>query len=266
MRPNILCLLLLAILAGVGIGPAYAANSEFRAFEAGEPVTIRPDRAYILIRAQRGSIFVRVPTAQEQAHYRALKLVALAKMGKKAPAYADFAFDPGTVRNIHNLWNKKPYEEVSPLPIPPVQLIETVPGDYILYGVGGPNAYILCFCLGTVGFSAKAGEITDVGTFFTDRADRLSILPELASETNIGPTAAGDFPLTAGALRPYRTGDRIPPALLSLPRHEARFHAVGPYVDRRARNINRLAAIPGVLAYDLGQVIDVRSGKIAPPR
>lgn len=266
MKPHILRLLLLAILAGVGIGPAYAAKPEFRAFEAGEPVTIRPDRAYLLVRVQRGAIFVRVPTAQEQADYRTLKLAALAKMGKRAPAYADFAFDPGTVRNVHNLWNKKPYEAVDLLPIPPVQLIETVPGDYIVYGVGGPNAYILCFCLGTVGFSAKAGEITDVGSLFVDRADRLSVLPELASETNIGPTAAGDFPLSAGAIRPYRTGDRIPPALLNLPRREARFHAVGAYLDRRARNINRLAAIPGVLAYDRGQVIDVQSGKIALPR
>ena len=149
-------------------------------------------------------------------------------MGNKDPAYNDFSLDTGNLRNVYNLWNKKPYETVSPLPVLPVQLIETLPGDFIVYGVGSPNAYLLCFCLGTVGFSAKAGEITDVGTFMTDRADLPSILPELASETNIGVTAAGDFPLTAGAIRPYRVGDRMPPSIVGLPRNEARFFCGWP--------------------------------------
>jgi hypothetical protein len=58
----------------------------------------------------------------------------------------------------------------------------------------------------------------------------------------------------------------VPAAILASKVDPAVFHAVGPFVDPNVLLINRLAAIPGVLAYREGRVIDVRSGEEALPR
>jgi hypothetical protein len=257
----------LAIAASLATLPVQVAAAPsypgFMPFSTAQAVTIRPDRGYLLLRSGNGTALMRVPSSAEQGGYRSQKLAAIARKGAKAPPYDDFTFAPNGMQNLYVLWNKKPFEVGEAIP---VQLIEVEPGDYILYGVSAPNVFLACYCFGTVGFSARAGEITDIGTHLMGQASEPSPFPELASETNIGVTARGDFPATAGALRPYRQGDRIPPAIAGMPRVTAEFHAVGPYLEPSARNVNRLAAIPGVLAYDRGKVIDVQTGKVVGPQ
>jgi hypothetical protein len=45
----------------------------------------------------------------------------------------------------------------------------------------------------------------------------------------------------------------------------ARFHAIGPFIETNTLLATRLAPVEGVLRYDGGRVIDIASGKEAPP-
>lgn len=55
----------------------------------------------------------------------------------------------------------------------------------------------------------------------------------------------------------------MPDALRGATVRRADYHAVGKFFDPRAVTINRLVPVPGILAYDGGRVIDVRSGREA---
>jgi hypothetical protein len=65
------------------------------------------------------------------------------------------------------------------------------------------------------------------------------------------------------ALVPPNNGTNTPEILHGFTVENAQLHAVGPFHDRLAVSINRLAPIPGVLAYDHGKVIDLKTGEIA---
>jgi hypothetical protein len=242
-------------------------SEEVRQIRAGEAIQLRDDRAYLLLRIARKGVgqtpaILRVPEAAELAAWEAAKQAAYAKSSRKVP-YESFAFRYDGAPNLHGLGHNKwlaEDETVSTI------LAEVRPGNYILYGHGYAGFLFQCLCLGTVGFTAAPGRITDLGTFMTDTAAKQSVHPELAEETGIGPTASMDYNLFAAALRPPRPGEALPAGLDSAKVDPAALHAVGPFVDPNVMLINRLAAIPGVLEYREGRVIDVRTGQEAMPR
>jgi hypothetical protein len=68
-------------------------------------------------------------------------------------------------------------------------LIEVDPTDYIIYGSTDGGDLETCNCLGTVGFHADAGVITDLGTILFDDSDAVSEIPELAPITGVTESA-----------------------------------------------------------------------------
>lgn len=259
---------LAAILACALPSAASAAPSEeVRLIRAGEAVQLRDDRAYLLLRIARKGVgqtpvILRVPEEAELARFESAKRAAYAKKPRKV-SYEDFVFDYDGATNLHGLGPNKAFVEDENVA---TVLAEVRPGRYILYGHGYSGFLYQCLCLGTVGFTAAPASITDLGTFMTDTAEKRSVHPELAEETGIGPTASIDHVLFAAALRAVRPGDPLPATVDPGKVEPAVLHAVGPFVDPNVILINRLAAIPGVLAYREGRVIDVQSGHEAMPR
>jgi hypothetical protein len=237
-----------------------------RPIRAGEPIQLRTDKAYLLVRiGLRGTtqdpVFLREPEPAEIAAFDSARGAAFAKKGGKGDLQS-FIFDYQGMPNLFVLSHRKALaadKEQATV------LAEVMPGRYVLYGQAFGGFIFQCNCLGTVGFDAPAGVVTDLGSYLSDRADKLSVYPELASETNIGPTARMDFLLFVSGLVPARANGAVPGGVDHAMVRPAVLHAVGPYVDPNVMHINRLAPIPGVLRYDGGQVIDVASGQEAKP-
>ena len=292
-------LILLATLLALGAPASAGLKPELREITAGEQITIRPDRAYLLIRIFRPEgvtsvepVLLRVPAQAELDAYNAAKREAFTKarpklvearasaLRKKAEAEAskrafkgtvppdptlenfDFVYDRAV--NVSNVHKGKPLVAGQP---ESVYLLEGVPGQYIVYGAAYGSPMLvdwihLCFCLGTVGFEAKPGVITDLGTFVGDTAKKRSVIPELAQESGFGPSSDTPFVLLTGTIRPATSA--TPPAPLAGQRIlAADYHAVGKFLEPNAQGINRMVPIPGVLAYDNGKVIDMKSGQVA---
>ncbi|MES2496052.1 MAG: hypothetical protein V4618_08055 [Pseudomonadota bacterium] len=265
-----LCRLLAAIyviFSGEAVN-ATKPSSHFRPIVAGELFQQKADRAYILARCMAAwepcaiPMFLRLPSADEVNYFQSAKLEAWKKKGGKI-ALADFSFELPDINNLYYVDTKNALERDA---VGSTYLIETDPGTYVIYGLGNKLSMAVCLCLGSIKFSAKAGDITDVGTFLSSRASEPPLYPELAEVTDLGPTFDMDFPLPAIALRPVSANDRLPSMLRAFPRVAAQFHAVGPFFEASARLITRLAPFPGVLAYKRGAVIDVRSGEELPSR
>lgn len=295
--------LLLAMALALGMMPVAAQADpagEIIELDPKAPLTIAPDKAYFLIRLDRPKgaakiepILLRVPREQELKDYYAARAAAFAKaepdlrkaraelLAKKAaaeakgktynepippePTEANYNFVWDARANVDNVEFNKPYMVAG---TQSVILAEAPPGSYVLYGgsLGGifRAGLHVCFCLGTVGFEAKAGEVTDLGTFLGDAAKFPSSIPELAPETGFGPSSDSLFSLLAGTVRPVRSGDPVPPQLAGSKVVAADYRAVGRYFHPGALGLNRLVPVPGVLAYDREKVIDVKSGTQAP--
>jgi hypothetical protein len=281
-------LVALALLFVPALAPARAPR-EMIEIRAGEPVSIRPDRAYLLFRTDRPEgvhafepIFLRIPTADEMARYEAARRAAYAlaepellrrhqqqvqRNGERAgppPSLETFDFDYDQVSNLQHIDAARALARGRPESI---YLVEVMPGDYVLYGVtweAGPPVVSVCLCLGTIGFSARPGVVTDLGQFVGDTVHEVSAIPELRAESGFGPSIYGYRILIGAAMRPVRAGMTIPEVLRSAEIRPAEYRAVGKFIDPGAMAINRLAPIPGVLAYDGGRVIDVATGRAAP--
>lgn len=290
MRAAVVLAVLCAVAAPAAAKPK--APPEFVQITAKEGVSIKPDKAYILYRTNatgHGPAFMRIPTRAELDAYAQAKREAFEKdkpkliaarekiIAQKAadetagrpsraivppePTLDSYDFVYTDVLNLQGLDPGKALEKGEG---ERVMLLEATPGDFVLYGTGWRNVITTCMCLGTVGFSARAGEIVDLGTILVDIAWQKSAVPELAGETGLGASVNGHLALFAMALRPAAVGGAKPAALASLTVQPAKFRAVGSFVAPGLFNINRLAPVPGVLAYDEGRVVDVQSGKVAP--
>lgn len=268
--------------------PALAKPAEMMV-PAAAGVTLKPDRAYLLLRTLKGSpapALMRVPSEAELAAHEAARAAAFARAepelvktrnaalareqaakaaGKPfretippVPSLETFDFVYEDISNLANVPMGKPLEKTD---TGATHLLEVMPGDYVLYGVGFAKALHTCLCLGTVGFAAPAGQITDLGTILIALAWRPSDIPELAGETNMGASVNGHVALWAVALRP--ASGAVPAALTGVT--PADYRAVGKFLSPIAFNINRLAALPGVLGYRGGDVLDLRSGAVVSP-
>lgn len=261
---------------------------------------LRTDRAYLLFRIPRPSgansiepLLMRVPTEDEIAHYERAREMAFTEAL------------PGLRRDYERELERdqrrraRGRENDEPLPQPPsletfqfvwdelanlqdvdfsdtfartqeenTYLVEAVPGEYVLYGMSpsvGLPRLMVCFSLGTVGFSAQAGQITDLGYIIGDIARDRSIQPELAAESGYGPSSdVGMGVLLAGTVRPVRSDSSMPAGLATMPVLAAEYQAVGRFLTPNTMGINRLVAVPGVLDYDRGTVIDARTGEPVP--
>ena len=290
-------LLLALLLLAAPAAQAAPAVDEMIEIEAGKAVTIRPDRAYLLFRRIRPEgvlsiepIFLRIPSDSEMARYSAARREAWlraqpelvrkreAQLRKKAeaeaagtefkgeipppPSLENFNFVYDEVANVRRVDTDKAFLKGKP---ESVYLVEVLPGDFILYGASYGSAAVkpslfACMCLGTVGFQAPAGVITDLGWFMGDRADKLSRIPELKDETGLGSGSVAIHAPLAATVRPVQADTQLPAGIPTASVRPARYRAIGRFVDPRAITIARLAAVPGVLAYEGRKVIDVATG------
>lgn len=294
---NFVAALVLACLPVVAHGKQ---ARDFVPVEAGSAVIIKPDRAYILFRTNRAlaragiaPVLMRVPTSDEMSRYDQARGLAFALalpklqqerakvLARKTVAEVagkpftdtippeptvdtfEFAWD-GAV-NIENADLGKSYLKGED---EQVYLIELRPGDYVVYGasLGGiirPGLHV-CFCLGTVGFTAKPGQIADMGYFLSDVVKMRSRIPELAPESDFGPSSDPSLVLLGGTVRPAAAGLAVPAGIPVTAVHVAEYRAIGRYFNPGAMGVNRLVPVPGVLGYDRGKVLDLRSGRTVP--
>ena len=290
--------LLLAFLLLACPAALQARVDEMVEIKSGQPVTIRPDRAYLLFRTIRPGgvpsiepVFLRVPSAAEMARYAEVRRKAFeaakpdlirkreAQLRKKAeaeaagkpfkgeipppPALENFNFVYDEVANVQRIDDAGAFARG---PGENVYLVEVLPGDYVLYGASYGSGFVFkqslfaCNCLGTVGFPAPEGTVTDLGYFFADMVHRPSKIPELAAESGLGPSSVAIFAPIGSTVRPVRADSTMPEALRGMEVRPADYRAIGRFVDGRAITVNRLAPVPGILVYEGRRVIDVKTG------
>lgn len=283
MKALLVCLSLLVASTSIA-----APAKDFVEIKGGAPVTIRPDRAYLLFRTNSketrvyigiSPVFLRIPTAEEMAMYDAAKRAAFAKaepglkrrreelIARKSskaipavPSLENFDFVYDQIRNIYSVSLGRALEKSSD---ERVMLVEARAGDYVLYGWGQGEMLVTCLCLGTVSFSAEAGKITDLGTLLVAPAMDPSPIPELKDVTGLGRSMNGHVVVLASAIRPASDATPIPSALTGKPTVRADYRATGKFVSPFTFNINRLVPIAGVLGYDRGTVLDLKNKTVA---
>ncbi|HKY81483.1 MAG TPA: hypothetical protein VJM09_08425 [Sphingobium sp.] len=236
-----------------------------RLITAGEPVVVAQDKALAILRIQSPSsmlsaFLMRIPSSDELSAYETAKHVAYNKAGKKAGAFESFVFDYQGVPNLYELPVKKAMVRGAMVAL---VVAELPPGDYILYGQGFSSFLHECMCFGTVGFTLRAGQATDLGTLLIDKGSEQSSIPELTAVSGLGRIGRMDYELFAVGLRLVRPGDIAVPGLDAAKIAPAQFHAIGPFVEANATLATRLAPVAGVLRYDGGRVIDIASGREA---
>jgi hypothetical protein len=133
------------------------------------------------------------------------------------------------------------------------------PGRYVLYGSifinpkGGAAG--TCVCMGTVAFDAKAGEITDVGSVMMS-ADPITFprMLEKAKPEDVEGLRSGA--ITTMRLTPGNSAMPVDSRLTQYKVVPAAFRAAGPVPNYYGVQVDRLTAIPGILAYDRDKIVD----------
>ncbi len=281
---------LLALLTAVFPIVASAHAEDMVEIRGDKPIAIRTDRAYLLFRSNSNSIspvFLRIPTNAEMSHYTAAKqaafkaaepklirarqeIIARKAQAEKAgvkfnkaippvpsPENFDFVFDE--IKNTQTVNMGRVLDKSSDQW---TMLVETMPGDYVIYGIGFGDFFQTCLCLGTVSFAAAAGKITDMGTVLIGSAASKAPQPELANETGFGPSMSGHVVTWAAAIRPVSPSTPVSALLAGKPVVPANYRATGKFVAGFSFTVNRLAPMPGVLGYDRGNVVDLVSNKV----
>jgi hypothetical protein len=278
-----LAALAVAIVGAASPAPAQRIDSPAQQFGEGTPLQLDPAQAYIYFRSyDRASyVFLREVTEAEQADHDQRRATALAEARERYPReLRRWEFAEGECRDnrFAMCGNRRPR------PVEPTEanfafappeldnfvgngfrprlvndggwsgwLIAVEPGTYSLYGTGGIVGGRLqdgwCYCMGSVRFAARAGEITDIGEVqAVPESGRARLTPE-------------DFAL--GHLEQLAVpGDSlpVPPQFAQLPVVRAELRAADRMPNYFGMHITRLAPIPGVLDYRRDVVIDVRSG------
>ena len=125
-------------------------------------------------------------------------------------------------------------------------IVKIFPGTYYLAGVSNMAGAIgvgTCFCMGTVGFTVRPGQLVDAGTVTGPPKDFF----EPATYTP---------PVAGGAALPQLAGRVAEPA---------KIFAVGKMANFRATPVTRINAVPGVLGYNRDIPLDVASGNAPIP-
>lgn len=274
-----------AALIAAGTCSAAAAASEqvvfveTRAMPDKPAVTLNPDKAYIFVRTD-GYVslhLMRVPSAEDQVKYDEMKAEALAeareKYTKKKARYdADkLAYDkaPKGARKLPlpekpveptaENFEFVPFGLMAGVAIGPlyrfskskeqsVYLQEVTPGTYRIYR----NSMLTCLCMGSVQFSVKAGEITDLGTFDN------SHVKEVYAARNKGDSAQ---PLAlAPRYLPAAPGAPTDPRLTAMSSVPAVLKPVGKLPNYFGATVDRFPAIEGVMRYDRDRIVDLTVG------
>ncbi len=276
-----------ALMLAVGLASAVDAQAQRRErsqFGEEDAIVLQPNRAYIFFRTpyRESYRFLREVTESERAAHEAAREAAYTRARTRAerrlrewqrnreacgsgsiaplcrqprpdvPTPATFPFAPPEADNfvgntfrprlIHN-------EDWSGW------LIAVEPGTYALYGAISETQNGLmgtCFCMGSVRFEARAGEITDMGEVL------------MVPESERGSPTAQNFRLGHYiTVAPWTSSMRTPQQFANLRVVPAQLRAADRMPNYFGVMITRLAPVEGVLAYNRDEVIDVRAGATA---
>ncbi|WP_066803211.1 hypothetical protein [Sphingomonas asaccharolytica] len=246
-------------------------------------VALDATKAYVMLRSDMAvSLYLmKVPTADDQGSYDKFRADALAKAHEKyvkkqaqydaavkdrASAPKGSALPPLPDKPIEPTeanFQFTPFPLLAGVSIGPINrfakaegglstyLQELTPGEYRIYGplAMGPNGAIgSCFCMGSVAFAAKAGEIVDLGVIAA-KANLTVKRPEGDSSAPI--ILDGPFLVPAGAS--VAVDARLSGAHIVA----ARFRPVGKLPNYFGVTINRMPVIPGVMRYDRDRIVDL---------
>lgn len=142
-------------------------------------------------------------------------------------------------------------------------LIEVEPGDYVYYG---PVAFDqqqgmvgTCYCLGTVSFEVRAGEITAIGNALTAAPKPPADWPETATPKPyvISGTWSGARVVTEYGQA--SVDQSVPASLGEYPVRPADFRAYGKLDNFYGLTVTRIPPIDGVIAYERDRPIDLKA-------
>lgn len=255
---------------------------ESKAVADGKAVTFNPAKAYLLLRSdsQQSLYLMKVPTPDDDARYAALHAEALAKAQRKYlkqraaydRAVADAAKLPkGTprpqlpeppVEPVDATFAFTPFGLMADVGIGPINrfakdkgastyLQEVTPGEYRVYGplsvMPAGGAIGMCFCMGSVKFVARAGEIVDLGVILAADAakapDGDSSMPRVGAFSAFLTPAPADMPLD--------------PRLAGTTVRRAEYRPVGKLPNYYGVEVGRIPEMPGVLHYERDRIVDL---------
>lgn len=239
-------------------------------------VKIDPAKAYIYINSpanRANGIFLKTPGAEEIANYetkwreefaeaqadypKALKRYEIAKQSGRPPkekpvepTEQSFAIDPIDFRMIVSYGPQFIFDKTEGESKSFSYLIEVEPGEYTYFGpifyVPGAQVFGQCYCMGSVKFEAKAGQITSLGDFLSmGWADRKA-LEQSTFERELLPD------------RPAKPTDwSVPASLAQYPHAKAELRAAGKRNNFLRALVGRIPPVPGVLAYNRDVPVDL---------
>lgn len=258
---------------------------ESRAVKDKPVVTLDPAKAYVLLRTDEAVplYLMRVPTAEEQAVYAELRSEAFAeareKYSKKRASY------DRAVAAAAKLPKDSPRSRLPEKPVEPTEanfeftpfglmaavgigpldrfakakggastyLQEVTPGEYRIYGPlvfnNGAAALGTCFCMGSVKFEARAGEIVDMGVILTNGVERPKAPPGDSSMPIIV-----DHPNYLG---PAPADMVLDPRLAKMTVRRATYRPVGKLPNYLGVALGRIPEMAGVLRYDRDRIVDL---------
>jgi hypothetical protein len=237
---------------------------------------IDPAKAYIFVRSPQNranGIFLKTPGPEEIANYetkwreefaeaqadypKALKRYeAAAKTGRPPkqkpvePTEQSFAIDPIDFRMIVSYGPQFIFDKTEGESKSFSYLIEVEPGEYTFFGpilyLPGTQVFGQCYCMGSVKFDAKAGQITSLGDFLSlGWADRTA-LEQSTFERELLPD------------RPAKPTDwSVPQSLAQYPHAKAELRAAGKRNNFLRALVGRIPPVPGVLAYNRDVPVDL---------
>lgn len=280
--------LLACALLGALLTAAPAAAGPKNQINQKDPVVLDPAKSYIYFRARKGAVrFLREVDAEERAAHAAERAEAYnkahAKYLKKVAQWQRAQKEWNVASDSMRLQMQRPEkpakltEETFAYPPPEADnwltvaagprfsegedgssyMIAVEPGTYILYGQitdtqNGPIG--TCLCMGSVKFAAPAGKIVDAGEILYPRVEAAKA--DLEGKLRSRPSHS---------LSPPDPAAKLPPRLAGLPVVPADLRAAAKMPNYFGIEIDRLPAVPGVLAYERDRVIDVKSGSGVDP-
>jgi hypothetical protein len=256
--------------------------AEYKAIElknlASGKARLDPAKAYIYILSPRNranGLFLKTPSAEEVANYEAkwreeleeerekypgrLKSWEIDKQSGRArkdkekpvePTEENFAIAPIDLRMMVPFGPQFVFDKTDAPEKSFSYLIEVEPGEYTYFGplLYMPNGQVFgaCYCMGSVKFEAKAGQITSLGDFLSlGWADRAA-LEQSTFERELLP----DRPAVP-------TDWSVPDTLSALPSAPAQLRAAGKRNNFIRALVGRIPPVPGVLAYNRDIPVDL---------
>lgn len=264
----------LALLA-FGAAASASAKDSSATYLRAAPTSLSPNSAYLLMRVSTAKsglftiqqVLLRIPSPAELDAYRTAKkaaydaaLPSLTKKAKGEPVltFDQFAFEYRGEPNSFVVEHGKFLEDGEMRTV----LMQVPAGSYVVYGIAnGGRALLTCNWLGTVRFAAPAGVITDVGSLYADKVHKPSPVPHL--EDNLG-SRMGDYGFMLGGCSDSLRRFHAATSCVEGPEDRACALQRCAAVCRARHAVHKpLGAYSGLLGYERGKPVDLRTGKQA---